>query len=329
MGDNGMTGLFSRLAASSVAAVLLTLAATPVSAEYPDRPIRIVLGFPAGGGADIMVRWYSEKLKEVSGATVILENKPGASGNIAADTVAKAKPDGYTLLASASAGMGAGRFLYKNLPYDSVTSFTPITTIAQLGFVLSVNPKNPVKNVSELTAALKAKQGKATYGWAVTSALASAVLYTSSENIPITPVNYKVTGNAVSDVAAGETDFTFSDMVFTIGQERQGKVKILAVTSEQRSNGAPHIPTMAESGVPAATTAPWWGFWAPAGTPPEVIAKLEKWINQIVEMPATKEFLVSQGADPLPGSHATMGPKLLQAIESWRKVTSIAKIEPQ
>lgn len=320
-----------RFAASGFAALLLTFAVTPVRAEYPERPIRIVLGFPAGGGADIMVRWFSEKLKEVSNATVILENKPGASGNIAADLVSKAKPDGYTILASASAGMGAGRFLYKDLPYDSVKDFTPITTIAQLGFVLAVNPKNPAKNVADLTKYLKAKDGKATYGWAVTSAIASAVLYTSSENIPITPVNYKVTGNAVSDVAAGEIDFTFADMVFTIGQERQGKVKILAVTSENRSGGAPHIPTMAESGVPAATTAPWWGFWAPAGTPPDVLDKLEKWINQIVQMPATKEFLVSQGADPLlgTGNRKDMNQKLLDSIESWRKVTSIAKISPQ
>ena len=318
---------FSRPLGLGVA--LLMLGALPARAEYPDRPIRVMLGFPAGGGADIQGRWFVDKLKELSGATIILENKPGNSGNIAADLVAKAKPDGYTLLLAASAGMGAGRFIYKDLTYDSVKDFTPITTTNQLCFALTVNPKSPAKTVGELTALLKAKNGKATYGYAVTSALASAVLYISSEKIEISPVNYKQTAQAVSDVAAGEIDFAFADMVFATGQEKQGRIRILAVTCDRRTAGAPNIPTMAESGVPAATTAPWWGLWGPAGLPTEVIEKHEKWINQIVAMPATKEFLIAQGADPLPGSHVKMKAMLLESIESWRKVTSIAKIEPQ
>lgn len=312
-----------------LALLLLTLGPVTASAQYPDRPIRVLLGFPAGGGADIQGRWFVDKLKDLSGATVVLENKPGNSGHIAADLVAKSKPDGYTLLLAASASMGAGRFIYKDLPYDSVKDFTPITTTNQLCFALTVNPKSPAKTVAELTALLKAKAGKATYGYAVTSALASAVLYVSSQNIEITPVNYKQTGQAVSDVAAGEIDFAFADMVFANGQAKQGRIRILAVTCDRRTASAPQIPTMMESGVPAATTAPWWGLWGPAGLPADIVEKHEKWINQIVAMPATKEFLISQGADPLPGTHAGMKAMLQEAIESWRKVTTLAKIEAQ
>ncbi|HWL04129.1 MAG TPA: tripartite tricarboxylate transporter substrate binding protein [Xanthobacteraceae bacterium] len=325
-----MRGFYSRVAVAALAGALLISTGPSARADYPnDRTIRVVLGFPAGGGADILARWWVEKLKEVSGATVILENKPGNSGNLAADMVAKSKPDGYTLMFAASASMGASRFLYKNLPYDSQKDFIPITTLAQLPFSLTVAAKSPINTVAELTAYLRAKAPKATYGWSVTSALASSVLYVNAEKLEITPVNYKATGAAVSDVGAGEVDFAFADLPFTLGQQRAGRIKILAVTSDKRSAGAPDIPTMAEAGVPAATTAPWWGAYAPAGTPPEIVAQLEEWFNKAVLLPSTKEFLVTQGADPLPGTSEQMKVKLQEAVDSWRQVTTLAKIQPQ
>jgi tripartite-type tricarboxylate transporter receptor subunit TctC len=311
-----------------LAAVLASTSAA--YAEYPDRPVKVVLGLAAGGGADVLTRWYVDKLRQVSGGTFVVENKVGASGNIAAETVAKAKPDGYTLMFAASASMGGNRFIYKNLPFDTVKDFDPITTFCQLGFALLVNPeKTPVNSVAELTALLKQKNGKATYGWAVTSGLAASVLYTSVEDIAVVPVAYKTTAAAVSDLAAGQVDFVFADIMFAAAQQKQGRVKILATSANRRAAMAPDVPTMEEAGVKAPDQTPWWAVWGPHGLPPEVISKLTKWVNQITEMPDTKEFLTSQGADPLPGSPEKTKEMLQRSIATWAKVVNLAKIEPQ
>ena len=311
-----------------LAAILVV--APAARAEYPERPVKVVLGLAAGGGADVLTRWYVDKLRQVSGGTYVIENKVGASGNIAADAVAKAKPDGYTLMFAASASMGGNRFIYKNLPFDSVKDFDPITTFCQLGFALLVNPeKTPVNSVAELTALLKQKNGKATYGWAVTSGLAASVLYTSVEEIPVVPVAYKTTAAAVSDLAAGQVDFVFADIMFATAQQKQGRVKILATSANRRAAMVPDVPTMEEAGVEAPDQTPWWAVWGPHGLPPEVISKLTKWVNQITEMPDTKEFLTSQGADPLPGSPEKTKEMLQRSIATWAKVVGLAKIEPQ
>jgi len=311
-----------------LAAVLASTSAA--YAEYPDRPVKVVLGLAAGGGADVLTRWYVDKLRQVSGGTYVIENKVGASGNIAAETVARAKPDGYTLMFAASASMGGNRFIYKNLPFDSVKDFDPITTFCQLGFALLVNPeKTPVNSVAELTALLKQKNGKATYGWSVTSGLAASVLYTSVEDITVVPVAYKTTAAAVSDLAAGQVDFVFADIMFATAQQKQGRVKILATSANRRAAMAPDVPTMEEAGVKAPDQTPWWAVWGPHGLPPEVISKLTKWVNQITEMPDTKEFLTSQGADPLPGSPEKTKEMLQRSIATWAKVVELAKIEPQ
>jgi putative tricarboxylic transport membrane protein len=311
-----------------LAAVLASTSAA--YAEYPDRPVRVVLGLAAGGGADVLTRWYVDKLRQVSGGTYVIENKVGASGNIAAETVARAKPDGYTLMFAASASMGGNRFIYKNLPFDTVKDFDPITTFCQLGFALLVNSeKTPVNSVAELTALLKQKNGKATYGWAVTSGLAASVLYTSVEDIAVVPVAYKTTAAAVSDLAAGQVDFVFADIMFAAAQQKQGRVKILATSANRRAAMAPDVPTMEEAGVKAPDQTPWWAVWGPHGLPPEVISKLTKWVNQITEMPDTKEFLTSQGADPLPESPEKTKEMLQRSIATWAKVVELAKIEPQ
>ncbi len=315
------------------AAAIVTLAAaqitTPAHAEYPDRPVKVVLGLAAGGGADMMTRWYVDKLREVSGGTFFVENKVGASGNIAADTLAKSKPDGYTLMFAASASQAGNRYLYKNLPFDSVRDIQPITTFAQLGFVLLVNAETPVKNIPELTKYLQAKNGKATYGWAVTSAIASSVLYVTAANIPAVQVGYKTTAAAVSDLMANQIDFAFVDIVYASGLAKQGKVKMIANSADRRASSAPDIPTMAESGLPDATQTPWWAVWAPRGTPPEIIARLEKWVNQITAMPETQAFFITQGADPLPGTPEGTEIKLLESMKTWERVVTLAKIEPQ
>ncbi len=317
------------LAARLAAAALALFATTSARAEYPDHPVKVLLGLAAGGGADIMTRWYVDKLREVSGGTYVVENKVGASGNIAADTLAKSKPDGYTLMFAASASQAGNRYLYKNLPFDSVRDIEPITTFCQLGFVLLVNSNTPVNTVDELTKYLQAKNGKATYGWAVTSSIASAVLYVTAAKIPAVQVGYKTTAAAVSDLMAGQIDFVFADIVYASGLAKQGRVKMIANSADRRASALPDLPTMADAGLPEATQTPWWAVWGPRGMPKDVVGKLANWINQITAMKETQQFFITQGADPLPGSPEQTEKKLLESMKSWERVVTLAKIEPQ
>ena len=317
------------LAARLAAAALALFAATSARAEYPDRPVRVFLGLAAGGGADIMTRWYVDKLREVSGGTYVVENKVGASGNIAADALAKSKPDGYTLMFAASASQAGNRYLFKNLPFDNVRDIEPITTFCQLGFVLLVNPDTPVHTVDELTKYLQAKNGKATYGWAGTSSIASAVLYVTAAKIPAVQVGYKTTAAAVSDLMAGQIDFVFADIVYASGLAKQGRVRMIANSADRRASALPDLPTMADAGLPEATQTPWWAVWGPRGMPKDVVGKLANWINQITAMKETQQFFITQGADPLPGSPEQTEKKLLESMKTWERVVTLAKIDPQ
>ena len=322
----------SRLRQSALVALagVLLIAGGSARAEYPDRPIKVMLGFAAGSGADILARWYADKLRQVSGATIVIENRPGASGNLAVEASVKAKPDGYTLLMASTATTAGNTAIYKSMPFDVTRDIVPVTTLNENGLALCINPNTtPARNLAELAPILKAKNGKAAYGWATTVGLAGSVIYTRGAGIEMTPVAYKVTPSAISDLAAGQLDFVFADTPFSVGQEKQGRVKILAVTTAQRAPGLPDVPTMDELGYRTSDTTPLWSMWAPAGTPTETVAKLEKWLNQVVEMPATREFLEPQGAIPVKGSAAFLKKRLVEAITSWNKVAEVAKIDPQ
>jgi tripartite-type tricarboxylate transporter receptor subunit TctC len=313
-------------------ALIAAALAVPATAraDYPDRLIKVVMGFPAGGGADILVRWYVDKLKDLSGQPVIIENKPGAGANLATDAVAKARPDGYTLLAGPSSSLAGNIYLYKNLPFDPVKDLTPVNTLAQLGFVLTINQqKNPANNVAEFVQMMKAKGEKATYGIPTTTSQACAALFMAAAGLQGTPVAYKTMQAAISDVVAQQIDFVMSDAPFALTQEKQGKVKILAVSTEKRSTAFPDIPTLAEQGVNNAELPPWWAVYAPAKTPPEIIAKLANWLNQINAMPETREYMVRQGAEPLPGTTEGTRQKLADEILLWDKIVKIAKFESQ
>jgi tripartite-type tricarboxylate transporter receptor subunit TctC len=310
-----------------MAAAMLALPGA-AKAEYPDHPIKLVTGFPAGGGADILYRWYTEKLKDLSGQPIVIDNRPGAGANIATDLVAKSKPDGYTLLTGPSSSLAGNIFLYKSLPFDPVKDLVPITTFAQLGFVLTINDKkNPAKNVKEFVALMKAKGNKMTFGIPTTTSQACAALFMASAGLEGTQVAYKTMQAAVSDVGAEQIDFVMSDAPFSLTQEKLGKVKILGVATEKRSTAFPDIPTLEEQGFKNANLPPWWAFYAPAGTPPEIVKKLSDWINQISAMPETREYLIRQGAEPLPGTPESTKKKLADEIELWKNIIKIGKFE--
>ncbi len=317
-------GLVSTLSAA------LGFAATAMGQSYPERPVRIVVGFPAGSGADILCRYFIDRLGAVSGGgTFITENRPGATGNIGSETVARAKPDGYTLLMGASSNMAGGPNIYKNLPWHPQKDFETISTFAQLGFVLTIASGSPAKTVADFTTLMKAKDGKAKFGFGNTSGLAASSLYAHEAGFKVVSVAYKSNPQAVSDVAGGELDYVFSDTVFAHGQEKAGKVRLLAVTTPQRLASLPEVPTMGEAGLGAATIAPWWALFAPAKTPSDILARLEGWLNRIASAPETREFLIRQGAEPLPGNQARTREMLGQSLKEWARIVSIANIQAQ
>lgn len=321
---------FMTAAVAAVAVGLCSAVTGPAIAQsYPDRPIKVTVGFPAGSGADILCRYVIEGMARQSGATFVVENKPGAAGNIGTDAVAKAKPDGYALLMGASSTQAGNPQIYKDLPWDPVRSFEPVATFARLAYTLTVAAGNPAKSVADLTTQLKAKAGKATFGFGNTSSLAAASLYTHEAGITATSVAYKSTPQALSDVAEGQTDFMFSEPVLAIGQEKAGKVRNLAVTAPQRMISLPGVPTIAEVGLANATMSPWWAVYVPARTPPEIVAKLADWANKATTAPETADFMLKQGMEPFPGSPESTAKHLAATIGEWSRIVKIVKIEPQ
>ena len=315
---------------AAAACVLSSVLPGPAFAQsYPDRPIKVTVGFPAGSGADILCRYVLEGMARISSATFVVENKPGAAGNIGSDAVAKAKPDGYALLMGASSTQAGNPQVYKDLPWHPVRNFEPVASFARLAYTLTVASNNPAKTVADLTQQLKAKAGKATFGFGNTSSLAAASLYTHEAGLTVTSVAYKSTPQALSDVAEGQTDFMFSEPVLAIGQEKAGKVRNLAVTSQQRMISLPNVPTMAEVGLGNATMSPWWAIYAPAKTPPEILAKLADWANKATTTPETAEFMLKQGMEPFPGTPESTAKHLAATIDEWGRIVKIVKIEPQ
>ena len=313
-----------------LAALASALIAGPAHAAYPERPIRVLLGFPAGGGADLLARYFAEKLREASGTAIIIENKVGASGNLATDAVAKARPDGYTLLMASTTTLGGNTKMFKSVPFDSIRDFAPIASLNEVGFALLVAPEHvKATTLDELTKHLETKGNKATFGWATTTTLAAAVLYGKAKGLQLTPVPYKMTTASVSDVIAGLVDFTFADTMYAAGQEKQGKVRLLAVTSGNRMPGREHVPVMGDFGIDTAGLSPLWAMWAPSATPQAIIAMHTRWLNRIVELPETRQFLTSQGAVPVPGGPDLLRAKLAQSLDAWDAAIKAGNIEPQ
>lgn len=297
--------------------------------DYPTRDIHAICNFPAGTGADIYVRYFSERLSKLAGKPVIVENKSGALGIVGTEAAAKAKPDGYTIyIAPASASHGSSVHLFKKLPFDPIKDFIPVTTLAKLSFVLVVDPKSPVKTVADLTARIKAKQGKAAYGTTAPTALVSAELYKKYAGLQVTKVQYKDYQTPMNDMFAGNIEFFFGDSSFVAEQVRAGRLKALALTGD-RTAALPGVPTMDEAGVKGfGNLSPWWAVFVPAKTPQPVVAKLEGWFNQIVASPETKKWLNDLAADPFPGNGKLVADLLQKEIKDWGEYVKLAGIEP-
>lgn len=309
------------------AVILLALGTTGFAQDYPSRLIRVYLGFPAGTSLDLVTRHFTERLAQLSGQTVIVENKVGASGMIAMEAGARAKPDGYSLVFGP--GLSASSFQFKTLAFDPVKDFSRVAAIVAFPFVLVVNPRTmPVNSVAELTAALK-KKDKVSFGSPNTLSLAAGALYADSAGFSASSVQYKSTADAVRDLLAGDIEYMFSDAGFALAQMREGKLRGLAVTLPQRTLNAPELPTMTEAGVPQVNFHGWMGVYVPVGTPDEATAKLSRWLLEIANAEETKTFFRRIGADPFALTAAQFTAWEAEEFKRWEERARIAKIERQ
>lgn len=311
--------------------VLFTLGFNAAYAQsqsaYPNKPIRLIVGFSTGGSADTVGRALAEGLSTRLGQPVVVENKAGANGNIAAELVARSAPDGYTLYFP-SIGHAVNASLYKNLPFDSIKDFTAIGSVFSAPNMLVVPMNSPYKSVAEIIAAAKANPDKLTFAssGSGTSVHLSAVLFEKMAKIEMIHIPYKGTGSAMPDVISGQVDMSFPNLPSAVPQVKAGNLRGLAITTAKRSAAAPDMPTMAESGVPGYEMATWYGLVAPANLPKDIRNRLNKELQSILADPKFKDKLIMQGADPMPGTPEQFAAFIKSETEKWRKLIAQSQI---
>jgi tripartite-type tricarboxylate transporter receptor subunit TctC len=315
--------------AAFAAALAVASGWTPVWAQsYPSQDIHLVCAFPPGSGADVLVRYFADKLRPIVGRTVIVENKAGAGGNIATEFVARAKPDGHTIYVHAATAVAANQHLFKKPPVDAGKAIQIAASINRQPFMLVVDAKSPYKTVADLTAAMKPKGDKATYATAAPTGTIMGELYKDATGIKAIEVTYRSGPDSLNEMLSGKLDYGMHDPVFSLAQQREGRLRILAVSTGTRLEANPDAPTMAESGVPMDLTG-WWAAMVPAGTPKPIVDKVAQWFNEIVKTDDTRKFLGSFGGDPFINTPEAGQALFLKSIEDWGNYVRIAKITPQ
>jgi tripartite-type tricarboxylate transporter receptor subunit TctC len=290
----------------------------------------MLLGYPAGSGIDSVARFLAEGLREKTGQPFIVENRPGAVGNLAAQAAAHAQPDGYTMLFTPNSTHAANIHLFRKLGFDPIADFSPVTTLATLGFVLVVNPAAvPVNSVSELTAWIKARPGKLAYGSGNATGRVAAELYRALTGTDAINVPYKGVPPAITDLLGGQIQYLFADATLAIPQARAGKVRALAVTNARRISAAPDLPTMAEAGVAGYELDGWFAAFLPAHAPREIVLKLADLCNAVLTTDRARTFLRNIGADPFPGSPESLARHVVSETEKWGRIVKAAGIEPE
>ncbi len=304
-------------------------AAAPFAAEpYPAKPVRIVVPFAAGGSTDILARAIALRLNEAMRSPVIVENRPGGAAVVGADHVAKAAPDGYTLLMGTNTTHAVAPHLYRKLPYDPLRDFIPISEIAYNPQFLDVHPSLPARSVQELIALARARPGELNFGSAGqgTTAHMAMELFRAMARIDMVHVPYKGTGPALNDLIGGHLSLMFDVVLTTLPHMKSGKVRVLGVSSRERAQVAPEVPTIAESGLPGYEALVWFGLFAPAGTPEPVVARLSQAVESIVRHPQLRETFALQGLTPVGSSSADFAMHVRKEYELWGKVIRDAGI---
>jgi len=309
------TGLFSQQAAL---------------AQYPTRPVHIVVPYPAGGAVDAFARVLTQQLSELWGQQVVVDNRPGASTMIGADQVAKSPPDGYTLLLTAELTLVIVPHLYEKIPYDPLRDFTPIVALVSATQALVANPSLPVKTVKDLVALAKTKPGQLTYGSfgnGSTGHLNMEVLQAMT-GARFNHIPYNGAGPAMNDVIGGHIDFMLAALSIVKGNVQAGKLRMIGVGSNHRSSEFPDVPTISESGAPGFEAKSWFGLVAPAGTPPDVIRKINQDVTKVISDRAFAEkFLAAQGLEPITGTPEQFAALVRAETVRWGKVVKDADIK--
>jgi tripartite-type tricarboxylate transporter receptor subunit TctC len=317
-------------AAGFLALVALCSATAGAFAQaYPSKPIRIVVGFPPGGGNDIIARLIGAKMQQTWGQPVVIDNKPGANSIIATEHVAKSAPDGYTLLVNATGGMSVNPVLYAKLPYDSLKDFAPISMVGVFPLVLVVHPSVPVSSVREWIAYAKANRGKLNYSAGSSSFQVATEMLKQMTGTDIRHIPYKGSAAAIAAVISGDVQMTIVDTPPLVAQIKAGKVKALGVTSAKRAASMSELPTIAESGVPGYEMVLWIGVFAPAGTPRETVSKLNTEVVRIVKLPDIREKLDGMGVDPLGNTSEQTAEWIRREITRYGPVVKAANIHAE
>jgi tripartite-type tricarboxylate transporter receptor subunit TctC len=296
--------------------------------DYPNRPLRLVVTVPPGGAADFIARLVGGKLAESFGQSVVVENKPGASGTIAADAVAKAPPDGYTLLQNSITTHGIGPHLFASLPYDPVKDFAPVSGLALLPLIMAVNAELPARDVKELLAYARSHSVNFASSGSGGAPHMAAELFKSVTGAPLVHVPYKGSGPAVADLVGGRVQVMFDAAPSLIAHLRSGKLRVLAAAASERNRLLPDVPTFAELGYPQVNVSLWYGLLTPAGTPHPVIDKLNRTVTQILDASEVVVRLHAQGAEPMRGSPATFAAFMRAEMAKWAPIVKQANVKP-
>lgn len=316
----------------SVAAGLVAAALSPSLAsaqDYPSKPVTFVVPFAAGSATDQIARALGQGMTESTGQTVVIENKPGASAIIGAQTAARAAPDGYTVLITTNTTHAANEHLYKKLPYDPVKDFTAVTGLGKGGQIMVVNPNLPVKSVAELLALAKKEPGKLSFGSGSSSSRIAGELLQQMTGVKLLHVPYKSNPLAVTDLLGGQISMMITDNATGLPQVKSGKLRALGVTSLKRTPLAPEVPTIAEAGVPGYEMGYWFAAYVPAGTPEAVVKKLNEHLIKATNSAAAKSFYANTGTEPFTTTPSELASFQKDESTKWGKIISAAGIQPE
>jgi len=322
-----------RLISMALAAMLAAGAAAAQTgdASWPDRPIRLIVPFPAGSSTDIISRILAQRLGARLGQQVVIDNRVGASGNIGADAVAKAAPDGYTIGIATASTHAVAMSLSANLPYDPIKDFAPVAMIGAAPYVLVVYPGLPVNSLAELVALAKAKPGALNYGSAGVASLAhlATALFATMAGINITHVPYKSSAQSVTDMITGRLEMQFATIAPSLPHIRAGQLRPLASSGAKRVSALPEVPTVAETGLAGYEAALWVALVMPAATRPAVVARINREMNEILRSADAREALVAQGVEPEGGPPEAVTERIRGDIDKWRGVVAKAGIRAE
>ena len=306
----------------------LLLGATAAAAQYPNKSLKLIVPYPPGGATDVIGRVLAQRLSTALGQQVVVDNRGGAGGNIGADAVAKSNPDGYTILMASGSIFTVNPALYKKMPFDAQKDFIPVTNVAVGPMLVVTHPSVPANNIKELITLAKTKPGSINFG----SAGVGSQVHMAAENfataagIDIQHVPYKGEALGYNDLVAGQIQMMVGNMAAAVGFVMQGKIKALAVTSKTRSAMLPDVPTVAESGLPGFENTGWFGFMLPAGTPNEIVDKVQRDTAKVLDSPEMRGRLFVQGLTPVGNSQADFAKAIAAESERWKKVIADRKL---